>query len=167
MTLDYLFGRGVSEGLPLGSFAYVTSRRTGKLRSVSWNGRLLATIRSDGGVALTVFCAEMLCASKSFDGNCATVAEEAVGSVSSGLSVFAKHVVRCGSNIRPRSEVVVLSPKGKVVAVGKAVLSARDMMSFERGVAVKVREGAGSGLDSESVSAGGPVKSKRLKGERR
>ncbi|MBI2184705.1 MAG: queuine tRNA-ribosyltransferase [Thaumarchaeota archaeon] len=142
MTLDYLFGKGVSDGVPFDSFTYVTSRRTGRLRSVSWNGRLLATVRSEGGVALTVFGAEVLSTSKSFVENCVTVNEDAVESVSTGLSVFAKHVVHCGRNVYPKSEVAVLSPQGKVIAVGKAVLSSKNMMSFRKGMAVKVRQGA-------------------------
>jgi len=56
-----------------------------------------------------------------------------------GGDVFAKHVLKA-SNIKPREEVGVYCGK-ELVGVGEATLSSREMIAFDKGVAVKVREG--------------------------
>jgi len=43
--------------------------------------------------------------------------------------------------IRPQNEVIIVDQKGNLVAVGKAVLSGYEMLSFKLGVAAKVRRG--------------------------
>lgn len=144
MTLDYLFGSGVSASVPKDGLRYEFSRRTGRMKRVYLNDKLLATLRHDGGVALTVFGASMLLESGKFRANCVVVQEGVEEFVAAGKSVFCKHVVECGDNIRPASDVAVLDHEGKVVAVGKAVLSAKMMHAFKVGVAVKVRQGLGT-----------------------
>ncbi|MCS7116920.1 MAG: PUA domain-containing protein [Nitrososphaerota archaeon] len=141
MVVDYLFGKGVSKSLPLDKLEFVFSPRTKRLRNILLNGKLVATVRPDGGLALTIFGAELLSKSDKFIENCIVIKDDAVDYVSRGRSVFCKHVVKCGRRIRPGSEVVVLNNEGKVVAVGKAILSARMIKRFKDGVAVKVREG--------------------------
>lgn len=141
MTLDYLFGKGVSTSLPIDKLEVTRSRRTGKIRTVTFNERVLATFRPDGGLALTIYGAEFLVKNPVFIQNCVVVERGVEEFIASGKSVFAKHVAQCGGRIRPGAEAVVLDEDGKVIAVGKAVLSARMMRSFKVGVAVKVREG--------------------------
>jgi archaeosine synthase len=53
-------------------------------------------------------------------------------------TLFAPGVVNAHPGILPRDEVVVTS-KGKVVGVGRAVLAGREMVRAERGVAVRLR----------------------------
>jgi archaeosine synthase alpha-subunit len=53
-------------------------------------------------------------------------------------TLFAPGVVYAHQGIIPRDEVVVTS-KGEVVGVGRAVLAGREMVSAERGVAVRMR----------------------------
>lgn len=140
LTLDYLFGRGVSKVMPK-ELTFEYSRKTGKVKAFFRNGRLAGTFRPDGGIALTVYGASLLVRSKAFLENCVTVkgVEEFIAK---GRSVFSKHIVSRGTRIRPGSEVAVLDEKGSVIAVGKAVLSSKMMERFKTGVAVKVREGA-------------------------
>ena len=57
-----------------------------------------------------------------------------------GRSVFCRHVVWCGRNVRVASETPVLYGD-QVVAVGRAVLSHGMITSLRRGVAVRVRDG--------------------------
>jgi predicted RNA-binding protein (TIGR00451 family) len=61
--------------------------------------------------------------------------------IAKGKSVFAKHIVDADDEIRPREEVVVFDEKGRVLAVGRAILSGKEMKVFRRGVAVQVRSG--------------------------
>ena len=68
------------------------------------------------------------------------VSDEAASFISAGRSVFAKHVTAADREIRPQEEVIVLN-EDKVIAVGKAVLTGREMTAFKRGVAVRVRKG--------------------------
>jgi len=143
MSLDYIFGRGVGGILPLDRLEFSFSKRTGRLKSVSLEGRLIASIRPDGGIALTIYGAELLAKHPEFSENCVTVQDEVEEFVAKGYSVFAKHVVKCGDRVRPAADVAILDSKGDVVAVGRAVLSAEMMRVFKKGVAVKVREAAG------------------------
>lgn len=71
------------------------------------------------------------------------VLEEAEPFVAEGRSVFARHVEDADEEIRPQEEVIVVNGKGEVLAVGRAVLSGREMKAFKHGVAVRVRRGAG------------------------
>ena len=56
-----------------------------------------------------------------------------------GRSVFCKHVVWCGKNVRVAADTPILF-ENKVIAVGKAILSSEMISDFNRGVAVKVRD---------------------------
>jgi predicted RNA-binding protein (TIGR00451 family) len=49
--------------------------------------------------------------------------------------------VDAGDAVRPGDEVVVLDSRREVVAVGRALLNRREMLSFRTGAAVKVRRG--------------------------
>lgn len=141
-TIDALFGPGVSRMLPR-DVEITYSRRTGRIRSVYRDGVLLCTLRIDGGLAVTPAFARVLLGSKRFRrDNCVEISDEAAPFVAQGRSVFARHVVRCGRNVRVSADAPVLCG-GRVVAVGRAVLSARMMAEFDRGVAVKVRDSVG------------------------
>jgi archaeosine-15-forming tRNA-guanine transglycosylase len=57
-----------------------------------------------------------------------------------GKNVFAKFVREADPAIRPRDEVLVVSPEDELVAVAQAFMNRREMLAFKRGVAVHVRE---------------------------
>lgn len=135
-TVDALFGAGVSEALP-GNLR-MTFASNGRIRCVEDDGGVLATLRIDGGLAVSVRLAEMLSAAPAFGRHCLGVSEEAGPFAEKGYSVFAKHVTWCGDGVRPGSEVAVVHG-GRVVAVGRATIPA-SMMGAGRGVAVKVRD---------------------------
>jgi len=69
------------------------------------------------------------------------VTAEAEPFIVKGKSVFAKHVVDADSEIRPQEEVIVINEKNEVLAVGRAMLTGKEMKAFKRGVAVRVRRG--------------------------
>ena len=63
--------------------------------------------------------------------------------VADGGDVFAVHVVKVADGVRAKDEVVVVDEGGRVLAVGRALLSSSEMKAFQTGVAVKVRHGCG------------------------
>jgi len=119
------------------------SRRTGRIKNFSIAGRLAGTLRTDGGIALTIAGAQhLLDKSEGFRENCVASVQEAVPFVSEGRSLFCRHVEWCGSNVRVGSDVAVIdSSNNQVIAVGAAILPAKLMKRYSRGVAVKIREG--------------------------
>ena len=137
-SIDALFGNGVSKYLPK-DVEIIFSRKTGRIRTVFHKGKLLCTLRIDGGLAISPYFAQMLLKNKQFRENCVEVNEDAAPFVKEGKSVFSKHVVSCGKKIRISSDTPVLF-KNQVIAVGKAVLSHNMILDFDRGVAIKIRD---------------------------
>jgi uncharacterized protein with predicted RNA binding PUA domain len=137
-SLDALFGNGVSKYLPK-DIEITFSRKTGRIRTVSHKGKLLCTLRIDGGLAISTYFAQILLKSKSFKENCIHINQDAAPFVMEGRSVFCKHVTKCGKNVQISGDTPVLF-KNKVIAVGRAVLSCEMISDFNRGVAVKVRD---------------------------
>ena len=137
-TLDALFGNGTSRRLPK-DIELTFSKKTGRIRTVTCRGRLLCTLRIDGGLAITPHFAETLLKGRRFRKNCLEVDGEAAPFVERGRSVFCKHVLWCGKNVHVSDDVPILF-QGRVIAVGKAVLSAEMMRGSKRGVAAKVRD---------------------------
>ena len=148
--MDALFGKDVSNVLPKGlSFTY--SRKTGRIKTFGINDRFIGTLRSDGGIALTIFGASVLLNSINFKQNCMIPNYDALPLVSEGRSLFCKHVEWFGSNINIGSEVAVIDKNGGVVAVGKSVLSQSQLHGRIGDVAVKVREGIKSRVQQQNV----------------
>ena len=137
-SLDALFGDGTSKLLPK-DVEMTFSRKTGRIRTVSHKGELLCTLRIDGSLAISVHFAQMLLKNKGFKENCIEINSDAAPFVEQGRSVFCKHVVSCGKNVRISADTPVLF-KNKIVAVGRALLSSEMIPDFDRGVAIKVRD---------------------------
>lgn len=142
--VDAIFGAGVSGALPT-DLQFEFSRRTGRIKNFRIDGKLVATLRTDGGLALTIEGAQFLADnSRAFRENCVVPVQDAVPFVSEGRSLFCRHVGWCGANVRAGSDVAVLDGNDghdSVIAVGIAVLGSGLMGRYSRGVAVKVREG--------------------------
>jgi len=136
-TIDILFGSNVSKFLPkILKFSF--SYKNGRLRSVYHDHELLCTLRIDGGLAITIFLANILLKNKKFLTHCLEVDDISKPFIEKGMSVFCNHVIWCGKNIRIQSDVPVLH-KNKVIAIGKAMLSSEMIISQTQGVAVKIR----------------------------
>ncbi len=137
--MDALFGPGVSAKLPK-KIEFTFSRKNGRIRSASHDGKLLCTLRIDGGLAITVHLAQLFIKNKRFRENfCTSVDADSKPFVEEGKSVFCSHVVKCGKNVKVGSDVPILH-RGKVIAVGKAVLSCKTIETMSRGVAVRTRD---------------------------
>jgi len=137
-TIDALFGAGVSRMLP-SDISITHAKKNSRIRSVYHKGSLLCTLRIDGGLAITPSFAQLLLKSRKFLQNCIDIDDDSEPFVSQGKSVFCGHVLRCGDNIAAGSDVAVLH-RGRVVAVGKAVLPCSMIRTMNRGVAVRVRD---------------------------
>jgi len=139
--VDYLFGRGVSRALPNGGFRLYYSRRSGRVKTVFYNGTLFATVKPNGAMALSVAGATILARSPKFKQNCVQVSDDVAEFVKGGKSVFCKFVRWAGKNVYPKSEVAILNGSGRVIGVGMAILNGAVMTQFKSGAAVKVRAG--------------------------
>ncbi len=137
-TLDALFGDGVSKYMPK-KIEITYSKKNGRIRSVFYEGKLLCTLRIDGGLAISPIFAQILLKSKKFKENCLEIDKDSKPFVEEGRSVFCQHVLWCGKNIKISSDVPVLF-KSKVIAVGRSILSSEMISSQNRGVAVKIRD---------------------------
>jgi uncharacterized protein with predicted RNA binding PUA domain len=72
--------------------------------------------------------------------------------VAQGNTLFSKHVLMCDPDVRPGDEVLIVDPHGALLAVGRAKLSGIEMVYYNRGEAVKVREGVYRWLRRSSSS---------------
>ena len=140
---DYQFGKGVGAKLFPENVEILYSKRTGRIRYVYLNGERLATLRpTDGFFSLSVTGARQIYENAVFAKCFVTVREDVSRFIADGGDVFAAHIVRADKDIRPKDEVIVVDECGKVLAVGRAVLSGQEMIVFKSGVAVKVRRGS-------------------------
>jgi predicted RNA-binding protein (TIGR00451 family) len=139
--VDYLFGGGVSKALPKSGFRLFYSRRSGRVKLIHHDGKLFATVKPNGAMALSIYGAGILAKNPRFKENCVQVSDDVTQFVRGGRSVFCKFVTHAGRNIYPRSEVAVVDRKGRVLGVGMAVLKGSHMLLFKTGAAVKVRAG--------------------------
>ncbi len=137
-SLDALFGSGTSKYLPK-DVDIKLSRRTGRIRTASHKGKLLCTLRIDGSLAISIPFAQMLLQHKAFRENCIEINKDAAPFVQEGRSVFCKHVIWSGKNVRVASDTPILF-ENQVIAVGRSVLSSEMISNFKRGVAIKVRD---------------------------
>ena len=63
-------------------------------------GKLLCTLRINGSLAISIDFAQTLLQNKIFRENCIEINKDAAPFVMEGRSVFCKHVVWCGKNVR-------------------------------------------------------------------
>lgn len=141
-TADYQLGKDVGKVLFPDSVTIGFSKKTGRIRHLFLDGKLLATLRpTDGMFSLTLHGAKRLVADLKPLRHWVRVEEDIATFIAEGKSVFAKHVTDADVEIRPMEEVIVLDEKDNVLAVGRAVLTGHEMTAFKRGVAVKTRKG--------------------------
>ena len=155
---NYQFGAGVGHALFNNQVRIERSRRTGRIRHIYRDGHLIATLRpTDGYLALTPNGARILLSKIKTLRNLVVVQTDVSDVVRSGGDVFAKHVERSDSSIRPAEEVIVTDEQKALVGVGSAVLNGHEMMYFRRGVAVKLRRGVDESSESQATNGSGVI----------
>jgi len=138
---DMQFGIGAGKILLDGDIKIVKSKKTGKIRNIYCDDKHVLSMRaSDGLFTLKLDGAKLL--HKNFKSPFlrVAVANDAVDFVKEGKSVFAKFVKDCDPELRPLDECLVVDKKDNFLAVGRCILNREEMLSFDYGMAVKIRE---------------------------
>ena len=138
------FGIDATEALFRGRIELVISKNTGKIRNVISDGEHILSMRAgDGLYTLRKEGADRIVSSIPAPFMRASVTDDAVPFVSEGKNVFCQFVTECDNELRPMEEVIVTDGRDKVIATGRMMLTADEIGSFKKGIAVKVRSGAG------------------------
>lgn len=141
MIADYQFGKGAGKILFPDSCKFLLSS-TGKVRQIFDGNTRIATLRPFSGFfTLSIEGARRLHRFFQYPKLRVIVEPRVSKFIASGRSVFAKHVVDVDQEIRANDEVIVVNTHDELLATGRAILSAVEMLEMERGVAVKVRQG--------------------------
>ncbi|MEM3637867.1 MAG: PUA domain-containing protein [Conexivisphaerales archaeon] len=140
-SLEYFYGKGILSNFPWNELSYKKSRASNRVKSVLRNGKVFATIKENGIITLSIDCAKYMLESGNFLNSCVTASEEAEEFIVKGGNLFCKHVCSVGDNVKPGLDVGIINTKHQLIAVGKAIIPKSYMLSFKRGIAVKVRKG--------------------------
>lgn len=137
--MDYQFGKGAGELIPR-NVKIKKSKTTKRIRSIFEGGELLAAVRaSDHYIIPHSMLAKRLHERFPYPGLRVVVDDEAVESISEGKSVFAKFVIDIDPCLRAGDEVLIVDRKDRLLKTGTLILSPRETMDFDRGVAATVR----------------------------
>lgn len=140
---NYQFGPGAADALLQGEIEFVKSKRTKKIRNVFVDREHILSMRArDGLFTLKLAGGKRLHEAFRTPKLRVVVDEESAPLNREGKNVFAKFVVECDDELRPLDEVLVVDEEDSLVAVGRALMNREEMLAFERGMAVKVREGS-------------------------
>ncbi len=138
---DYQFGGGAGAALFPDECSFILSR-TGRIRQVMLEGRHLATVRAaDGRLTMGFEGASRIHRAIAPPAYRVLVRSDVVSVVAEGKNVFSRHVVSADPIIQAGDEVMVVASNDELLATGIAVLSGHEMLAFNYGLAVKVREG--------------------------
>jgi uncharacterized protein with predicted RNA binding PUA domain len=139
---DYQFGAGVGPSLFPEGCTFILST-TGRIRQVLYDGSRLATVRaSDGRLTLGIEGAKRVQAKLPAPGYRVMIRDDVAEFVAKGKNAFAKHVVDADPAIRAGDDVLVVAGGDRLLACGAAVVSGTEMLAFNYGVAVRVRQGS-------------------------
>jgi len=139
---DHQFGKGCGvKAFPEG-ITVIRSKKTGKVKGIYHQRRLLATLRpADGYLALGPEGAIRVARALKPPKYRVVVIEDVAEFIKKGRNLFAKHVLSADPEIRAGEEVLVTDAADQVLATGRAMLTGREMKRFKIGLAVKVRKG--------------------------
>lgn len=138
---DFQFGSGVGTRLFPEGCDFILST-TGRIRQVLHDGIRLATVRaSDGRLTLGIEGARRVQDALPAPAYRVVVREDVAEFLEQGKNAFAKHVVAADPQIRAGDEVLVVAEGDRLLACGSAVLSGPEMLAFNYGAAVRVRQG--------------------------
>ncbi len=136
----FQFGDGGANLLLRGKVSVVKSKKTGKIRNVMVDGEHILSLRAEDGMfTLKLKGGERLHKAKNL--RYRVIISEGDEFIREGKNVFAKFVADMDERLRPADECIVVNEKDELLAVGQVILNREEALSFDKGVAVKVREG--------------------------
>ena len=139
---DYQFGCRAGTGLFPEGCTFIFST-TGRIRQILFDGIRLATVRaSDGRLTLGIEGAKRLKSLLPVPGYRVVIRDDVAMFVAQGKNAFSKHVTAADPVIRAGDDVLVVASDDRLIACGAAVISGREMLAFNYGVAVRVRQGS-------------------------
>lgn len=140
---DFQFGKGVGTKLFPDSIEIQFSPRTGRIRYINLDGERLATLRpTDGRLSLSIKAAQTVTADIPEAKCFVTVKNDVAPYIAKGGDVFAVHVVKVDDEVGAKDEVIAIDEDRNVLAVGRTLLSSKEIRAFKTGAAVKTRHGA-------------------------
>jgi uncharacterized protein with predicted RNA binding PUA domain len=138
---DYQFGNGAGMGLFPEGCEFQLSQ-TGRVRQIHFNGERIATVRAqDGRLTLSYTGAGRLRRAIPPPGYRVSIDPSVSEFIVKGKTAFAKHVIAADPGIRAGDEVLVVMGDDELLATGMALLGGSEMLAFNYGPAVKVRQG--------------------------
>jgi uncharacterized protein with predicted RNA binding PUA domain len=138
---DYQFGNGAGAGLFPEECEFQLSQ-TGRVRQILLNGERIATVRArDGRLTLSYSGASRLRETIPPPAYRVSIDPSVSDFIAKGKTAFAKHVVAADPGIRAGDEVLLVTGDDELLATGMAILSGSEMLAFNYGPAVKVRQG--------------------------
>jgi len=140
---NYQFGHGAGSALfPPGEEPTIRRSASGRPRQVLADGDRIVSYGVTGRFTLGVAGGRRLLSAFEPPAYSVVVGDESEPFVRDGKNAFAKFVDSADPSIRPGDEVIVVHEDGSLLAVGRAELAGEEMLEFDTGMAVKVREGA-------------------------
>lgn len=137
---DYQFGKNVGKKLFPKDVKIEISKKTGRMRRIYLEDKLLATLEpTTGFLILTYYGGLRLKEILEYPKYRIVISNKAVPFVSKGRSVFCKFVIDLDPNLLPKEIVLIVDKKDNLIAIGETVLSAIEIKQFKNGVAAKVK----------------------------
>ena len=138
---EYQFGRDLADLLLAGEIKIAVSRTSGRIRTVHVDGAHILSMRNDGFFTLKPEGARRIVEGTEPPRMRVVVDPDSAPFNRKGRNVFCGFVVSVDEGIGLMEEVIVVDRGDEVLAVGRAVLTGSEMTRFEKGLAVKVRQG--------------------------
>ncbi|MEM0448941.1 MAG: tRNA guanosine(15) transglycosylase TgtA, partial [Methanomassiliicoccales archaeon] len=139
---DYQFGRGAADILLEGRIELTKSKNTDRIRNVSVDGEHVLSMRAtDGFFTLRPAGAKRLLAGFAPPRFRVMVDRDSAAFNREGKNVFCQFVKDCDPQLIPMDEAIVVDEEDRLVAIGRVMLVAEEMLQMKKGLAVKVREG--------------------------
>ncbi len=141
MLADYQFGTGAGKALFSESVKFIMSTK-GRVRQIIDNDTRIATVKAGSGwLTISIEAARRLHSLFPYPQLRVIVLTDVSPFIKEGGNVFSKHVVDVDNRIRANDEVLLVDQEDNLLATGKAILGAREMLELNRGMAVDVRWG--------------------------
>jgi 7-cyano-7-deazaguanine tRNA-ribosyltransferase len=135
------FQFSTEKDLFINSDKIVKSKATGHIRNLKRGEKIIATMRNDGFLTLSIYGGKLLNDILPFPESRVIVNSDSGEFNSRGFNVFFKFIESCDKNIIAGNEVMVTDNSGNLYAVGHATVSGTEMKYYREGIAVKVHEG--------------------------